>query len=329
MNEVSPKEIPTLGRQVRAAQLDEAIDRASESLVELQHQDGHWVFELEADATIPSEYILLQHYFGRIEPELQARIARYIRANQGADGGWPLFHGGALDLSASVKAYFALKAAGDPADAPHMARARAAILARGGAQRCNVFTRILLALFSEVPWRAVPVMPVEIMLLPSWSPFHIAKVSYWSRTVLVPLLVVMALRPRARNPLGITISELFVEPPEAVRDWIRGPTSSPLAAAFGIFDRLLRTAEPFFPSDARRRAVEKAVAFVTERLNGEDALGGIFPAMANAAMMFDCLGYGPDHPGFASALSSVRKLLVLDGEHSYANPACPRSGTRR
>ena len=104
MNEVSPKEIPTLGRQVRAAQLDEAIDRASESLVELQHADGYWVFELEADATIPSEFILLQHYFGWIEPELQARIARYIRANQGADGGWPLFHGGALDLSASVKA---------------------------------------------------------------------------------------------------------------------------------------------------------------------------------------------------------------------------------
>jgi len=227
MNEVSSRVYPVLSRNGQVARLDDAIARASASLVGLQHADGHWVFELEADATIPSEFVLLQHYFGRIEPELQARIARYIRANQGTDGGWPLFYGGALDLSASVKAYFALKAVGDPADAPHMARARAAILARGGARYCNVFTRILLALFGEVPWRAVPVMPVEIMLLPGWSPFHIAKVSYWSRTVLVPLLVVMALRPRARNPLGITISELFVEPPEAVRDWIRGPTSSP------------------------------------------------------------------------------------------------------
>jgi squalene-hopene/tetraprenyl-beta-curcumene cyclase len=286
----------------------------------LQHPDGHWVFELEADVTIPSEFILLQHYFGRIEPELQGRIARYIRATQGADGGWPLFHGGALDLSASVKAYFALKAAGDPVDAPHMKRARAAILAGGGARRCNVFTRILLALFGEVPWRAVPVMPVEIMLLPGWSPFHIAKVSYWSRTVLVPLLVLMALRPRARNPLGITISELFVEPPETVRDWIGGPTSSPLSVAFGMLDRLLRVAEPFFPADPRRRAIDKAVTFVTERLNGEDGLGGIFPAMANAAMMFDCLGYGPDHPGLATALASLRKLLVLDGERSYCQP---------
>ena len=314
MNEISSKEARTLGRQGHTSRLDDAILRASESLVALQHADGHWVFELEADATIPSEFILLQHYFGRIEPDLQARIARYIRANQGADGGWSLFHGGALDLSASVKAV------GDPVDAPHMARARAAILARGGARYCNVFTRILLALFGEVPWRAVPVMPVEIMLLPGWSPFHIAKVSYWSRTVLVPLLVVMALRPRARNPLGVTIGELFAEPPEAVHDWIRGPTSSPLARAFGIFDRLLRAAEPFLPPEPRRRAIDKAVAWVTERLNGEDGLGGIFPAMANAAMMFDCLGRNPDDPAYATALRSLRKLLVLDGERVYCQP---------
>ena len=320
MNDIDTKEVAMLRRRIDAARLDEAITRASESLVALQHSDGHWVFELEADVTIPSEFILLQHYFGRIEPELQARIAKYIRATQGADGGWPLFHGGAVDLSASVKAYFALKAAGDPIDEPHMERARAMILAGGGARRCNVFTRILLALFGEVPWRAVPVMPVEIMLLPNWSPFHIAKVSYWSRTVLVPLLVLMALRPRARNPLGITIAELFREPPETVRDWIGGQTSSPLSVAFGMLDRLLRVAEPFFPADARRRAIDKAVAFVTERLNGEDGLGGIFPAMANAAMMFDCLGYAPDHPGYASALASLRKLLVLDGERSYCQP---------
>jgi squalene-hopene/tetraprenyl-beta-curcumene cyclase len=320
MNEISPNEARMVSRLVRPSRLDEAITRASESLVDLQHPDGHWVFELEADVTIPSEFILLQHYLGRIEPELHARIARYIRATQGADGGWPLFHGGALDLSASVKAYFALKAAGDPIDAPHMARARSAILARGGARRCNVFTRILLALFGEVPWRAVPVMPVEIMLLPGWSPFHIAKVSYWSRTVLVPLLVLMALRPRARNPHAVRIGELFAEPPESVRDWITGSTSSPLSVAFGMLDRLLRVAEPFFPADPRRRAIERAVAFVTERLNGQDGLGGIFPAIANAAMMYDCLGYEPDHPDYATALAAVRKLLVLDGERSYCQP---------
>ncbi|MBO0735298.1 MAG: squalene--hopene cyclase, partial [Alphaproteobacteria bacterium] len=133
-------------------------------------------------------------------------------------------------------------------------------------------------------------------------------------------LVLMALRPRARNPHGVTIGELFVEPPEAVSDWIRGPTSSPLSVAFGLLDRLLRAAEPFFPAEARRRAIEKAVAFVTERLNGEDGLGGIFPAMANAVMMYDCLGYEPDHPDYAMALASLRKLLVADGERSYCQP---------
>src|SRR5436305_2422684 len=290
MNDINTKEVAMLRRRVDATRLDEAIAQASESLVALQHPDGHWVFELEADVTIPSEFILLQHYFGRVEPELQARIAKYIRATQGADGGWPLFHGGALDISASVKAYFALRAAGDPVDAPHMARARAAMLARGGARRCNVFTRILLAFFGEVPWRAVPVMPVEIMLLPSWSPFHIAKVSYWSRTVLVPLLVLMAVRPTARNPRGVTIAELFVEAPETVRDWISPSTASPVGHALALLDRLLRLGEPIFPSDPRRRAIEQAVAFVTERLNGEDGLGGIVPAMANSLMMVGCLG---------------------------------------
>jgi squalene-hopene/tetraprenyl-beta-curcumene cyclase len=320
MNEVTSNSLRSATGQAEMLGLDEAIMRASGSLVSLQRDDGHWVFELEADATIPAEYILLQHYLGLIEPELETRIAAYIRKAQGEHGGWPLFYGGGLDVSCSVKAYFALKAVGDPIDAPHMTRARAAILAHGGARRCNVFTRIMLALFGQVPWRAVPVMPVEIMLLPGWSPFHISKISYWSRTVLVPLLVLMALKPRARNPKGITIPELFVEPPEAVRGWITGPTASPLSRAFGLLDRLLRLAEPYFPADPRRRAIDKAVGFVTERLNGEDGLGGIFPAMVNAVMMFDCLGYKPEHPDYAIALAALRKLLVLDGEHSYCQP---------
>jgi len=198
--------------------LDTAIERATDWLLARQAEDGHWLFELEADATIPAEYILLQHYLGTIDSEIEQRIARYLRAAQGEHDGWPLFQGGDFDLSVSVKAYFALKAVGDRADAPHMARARVAILARGGAARTNVFTRILLALWGEVPWRAVPVMPVEIMLLPRWFPFHIDKISYWSRTVVVPLLVLMAKQPRAMNPRGVSIAELFVAPPESVRD---------------------------------------------------------------------------------------------------------------
>ena len=315
------KNAPMLGQAVPTPGLDRAIERSVDSLLSLQHDDGHWVFELEADATIPAEYILLQHYLGTIDTELEQRIARYLRGIQNNEGGWPLFHGGAIDISATVKAYFALKAAGDPVDAPHMVRAREAVLARGGARRANVFTRIMLALWGEVPWRAVPVMPVEIMLLPGWFPFHLEKVSYWSRIVLVPLLVLMALRPRARNPRGVTIAELFVEPPESVRDWILPTTASPIGHAFALLDRLLRLAEPMFPADPRRRAIDKAVAFVDERLNGEDGLGGIFPAMANALVMYDCLGYSPDHPNRVTAAASVRKLLVLDAERGdYCQP---------
>src|SRR5262249_53599526 len=142
--------------------LSASLTRAVDALVARQQADGHWVFELEADATIPAEYILLNHYLDEIDPGLEAKIARFLPGLQGEDGGWPLFHGGAMELSASVKAYFALKMAGDDPEAPHMVRARAAILERGGAAKVNVFTRVQLALYGEVPWPAVPVMPVEI-----------------------------------------------------------------------------------------------------------------------------------------------------------------------
>src|SRR5687768_897204 len=198
-------------------QLDTVIEQQTSLLRERQRADGHWVFELEADATIPAEYVLYRHYLGELEPALEAKIGSYLRRRQGDHGGWPLFHNGNFDLSASVKAYFALKAIGDSIEAPHMRRAREAILAHGGAAHSNVFTRILLALWGEIPWRGIPVMPVEIMLLPKWFPFHLGKVSYWSRTVLVPLLVLMALKPRARNPRRVGIAELFRIPPAQER----------------------------------------------------------------------------------------------------------------
>src|ERR1700712_1681641 len=221
-----PSETQTRPTPSASPALAQAIAGAACALAQRQQADGHWVFELEADATIPAEYVLLEHFLDRIDEALQAKIGVYLRSIQGEHGGWPLFHDGAFDISASVKAYFALKAIGDDPNAPHMTRAREAILAAGGAERTNVFTRIQLALFGPVPWRAVPVMPVEIMHLPRWFPFHLSKISYWSRTVIVPLLVLMALRPRARNPRGVGIDELFRTAPDQVTDWIRGPYRS-------------------------------------------------------------------------------------------------------
>ena len=296
--------------------LGRAVEQAQAALGRLQKPDGHWVFELEADATIPAEYVLLEHFLARIDPVLEAKIGVYLRSIQGEHGGWPLYHDGGFNISASVKAYFALKAIGDSLDAPHMAHAREAILAAGGAERTNVFTRAQLALFGEVPWHAVPVMPLEIMHLPRWFPFHLSKVSYWSRTVIVPLLVLMAKRPTARNPRGVHIRELFRTPPDQVRDWIQGPDKSGWSTFFRHLDSVLRV----LPRRSSDRAVAKAVAFVHERLNGDDGLGGIYPAIANSVMMFDTLGYSPDHPDAAVAWQAVRKLLVIQEDRAYCQP---------
>ncbi|HMK89784.1 MAG TPA: squalene--hopene cyclase [Methylocystis sp.] len=302
--------------------LDLGVERALSALLGLGKSDGHWCFELEADCTIPAEYVLMRHY--RAEPvdaALEAKIGNYLRRIQGAHGGWPLFQDGALNISASVKAYFALKMIGDDVDAPHMARARAAILAHGGAAATNVFTRALLALYGEIPWRGVPVMPVEIMLLPKWFPFHLDKISYWGRTVLVPLLVLMAKRPRAKNPLDRHIPELFTIPPEQVRVWPKGEHQTfPWAAIFGFTDRLLRRVEPYFPRAARELAVSRAQAWTTERSNGVDGLGAIFPAMVNSLLMYDVLGVAADDPCVVAARESIERLLVVRDHEAYCQP---------
>ncbi len=305
----------------RSETLETCVEKAAAALTARQHEDGHWRFPLEADATIPAEYIMLRHFLGRIDADEERRIGNYLRAIQGEHGGWPLFHGGRFDLSATVRAYFALKLIGDDPQAPHMARAREAVLAAGGAERSNVFTRAQLALFGEVPFHAVPSMPVELVNLPSWFFFHLSKVSYWSRTVIVPLVTVMALRPRAKNPRGVGIRELFRRDPATIRDWIRGPYRSAWGWVFKGIDMALKRVERFFPKGNRRRAIETAVAWVTERLNGVDGLGAIYPAMAFSLMMYDALGYAPDHPCPAAAWEAILRLVEFEDEdRTYCQP---------
>jgi squalene-hopene/tetraprenyl-beta-curcumene cyclase len=309
-------------RQIPTEQLRTSIAAATRALMSEQHADGHFVFELEADATIPAEYVLMRHYLAEpVDAALEAKIAAYLRRIQSADGGWPLFQEGPSNISASVKAYFALKMIGDSIDAPHMLRARDWILAQGGAATSNVFTRNLLALYGAIPWRGVPVMPVEIMLLPRWFPFHLDKVSYWARTVLVPLTVLNALKPRARNPKGVGIDELFVTPPDDVKHWPKGPHQSwPWSQVFGGIDRVLRALEPYFPKSTRKLAINRAQRFVSQRLNGEDGLGAIFPAMVNSVVMFDALGYPETDPERSIARTSVEKLLVVKDDEAYCQP---------
>ncbi|GAN61862.1 squalene-hopene cyclase [Acetobacter indonesiensis NRIC 0313] len=301
--------------------LDRAVKNAHAALGKRQQADGHWVYELEADATIPAEYVLLEHYLNRIDDGLQQKIGNYLRRTQSADhNGWALYHNGKFDLSASVKAYFALKAIGDDINAPHMQRAREAIHDHGGAERTNVFTRCQMALFGDVPWRATPVMPVELMLLPRKAFFSIWNMSYWSRTVIAPLLVLAALRPIAINPRQIHIRELFVTPPEAVKDWIRGPYRSVWGRAFKGLDAVLRPVLPFIPTKTHEKAIKAAIDFIEPRLNGEDGLGAIYPAMANVVMMYRALGVPDEDPRAVTAWKAVQKLLVIKDDEAYCQP---------
>ena len=302
-------------------QLERAIGKAARALMDLQRPDGHWVFELEADATIPAEFVLLKHYLG--EPEdlkLERKIGVYLRRIQGEHGGWPLYHGGPFDISASVKAYFGLKMIGDDISAPHMVRAREAILAAGGAAASNVFTRFQLALYGAGPWKAIPTMPVELILVPRWFPIHLNKMSYWARTVIVPLLVLQVKKPVARNARGVRIDELYQTEVKAQPKSAVANRSAFWTVFFNALDAVLKAVDPLWPKGLRQKAIDRCVAFVTERLNGEDGLGAIYPAMANSVMMFDVLGYPEDHPHRKLARRSVERLLVIKDEEAYCQP---------
>jgi squalene-hopene/tetraprenyl-beta-curcumene cyclase len=303
-------------------ELDASIASATSAMLACRQPDGHWVFELEADATIPAEYVLLRHYLGEpVDAVLEAKIANYLRRVQGAHDGWPLVHDGDFDMSASVKAYFALKMIGDSPDAPHMARAREAIRSRGGGIHSNVFTRFMLAMFGVLTWRSVPVLPVEIMLLPMWSPFHLNKISYWARTTIVPLLVLAALKPRAKNAIAIGIDELFLQEPHSIGMTAKAPHQSwGWFLLFRGLDSVLRVVEPLFPKKLRARAIDSAVAFIEERLNGEDGLGAIYPPMANAVMMYEVLGKPADYPPRAVTRRGLDKLLVIGEHEAYCQP---------
>ncbi len=249
--------------------IDEAISHAQTGLLKTQRADGHFVFELEADVSIPSEYVLFHAFRGSDLPVgLATKFATYLRAQQTACGGWPLFTEGGFNISSSVKAYFALKMLGDDANAPHMRCAREAIHRHGGAAESNVFTRALLALFGEVPWSAIPVMPVEIMHLPRWFPFHLDKISYWARTVLGPMMVVNSVKPRAKNPRDIHIPELFVlagRRGEELADGRRGQLAVLVdGSSRGVDRAAAASCEPHFPKGpAPAQRSTRAVAFAT------------------------------------------------------------------
>ena len=301
--------------------LDGVIEKACDHLLSLQHSKGYWLFDLEADATIPSEYLLLQRFLNREIPEIQKeKIARYLRRRQLEDGGWSLYEEGPSDISATVKAYFALKLVGDLPEQTHMRKARECILARGGAEKANVFTRITLALFGQIPWHTTPAMPIEMMLMPDWFFFHLNRVSYWSRTVIVPLLILYAKRPVCRLRPNEGIRELFRNPPETLRHLDEFSSGNFYKNLFILLDRGLKRVDGLVPHAQRQRAIERAVCWTIERMQGNGGIGAIFPAMANAVMALKVLGYSNDDPNVRRGIQSIDDLLSRGSEEIFCQP---------
>ena len=283
-------------------------------------KEGCYVYELEADTTIPSEYILLMHFLGEINIKLQRKIVTYILNKQNKYGGWPLFFDGESDLSASVKAYYALKLAGVSEKTKCMIKAKECILKLGGIEKLNVFTRISLALFNQISWESIPFMPIEIMKFPNWFPFNIYKISYWSRTVLIPLLVIMNKRPIASNPNKISIKELFSDAKNSSKKIDMISQKNKLSKFFIYIDKFARKIFPFFTKKYKTNCEKQAIKWIVKRINGEDGLGGIFPAMVNSLIALIISDKKRYFKEIELAMKAINKLIVEKKEYAYCQP---------
>ncbi|HUP03286.1 MAG TPA: squalene--hopene cyclase [Bryobacteraceae bacterium] len=302
---------------------ESARDRAAAYLAGLQAEDGHWCAELSADTTLESDFVLFQLWLypaqgGAWRPETQPLIEKAVRsilARQLADGGFNIYEGGPAEVSASVKAYVALKLGGLAAERPEMARLRERILALGGIQAANSYVKINLSLFGLYPRQYCPTVPPEAAMLPFGLPYQIAS---WARAIAVSLSIVLAANPRRPVPQGFTLNELWLA--GASPEFHRGDSWFSWRSAFLTLDRALKLWERFGPSAIRRRAVKTAADWMTERLAHSDGLGAIYPPMMYSVMALDVLGYAPDHPLRADALRHFNRLMVDDGSRFFFQP---------
>ncbi len=300
---------------VAADALARAIERTSDWLLAQQHPDGYWCAELEGDTILESEYILLLAFLGRHRSPVAAKAAAYILQSQLPDGGWTTYPGGPVDTSVSVKAYFALKVTGHDPQSEPMRRAREAILAHGGADAVNSFTRFYLALLGQISYEQCPAVPPEALLLPNWAPINIYRVSAWSRTIIVPLSIMSCFRPSAKLDERLGIRELFIRPPH---DWppLRCPGSKGGTGLFSwdrffrLVDRALKFCQRHNWSLLRRRALNVAEQWMLERFSGSDGLGAIFPPIIWSIVALKCLGYADDSPEVLYCHQQLEDLCI-------------------
>jgi len=295
----------------------EATDLTRDWLLNQQHPDGYWCAELEGDTILESEYILLLAWLELEKSDDSIEAAERIRQQQLPDGGWAMYPGGVLEISGSVKAYFALKLVGDDPKAEHMKRARKAIRAAGGADRVNSFTRFYLALLGQISYDHCPAAPPEAMLLPKRFPISIYQISAWSRTILVPLTIIWAHRPYRELPEELGIDELFLEQPQ---NWppLRCPGHEEHDSYFtwerffrGV-DSTLKLCERFRLRPLRKLALKRAERWMLDRFEDSDGLGAIFPPIIWSLIALKCLGYTDDSPEVRSCFEELDKLKLRE-----------------
>ncbi len=299
-----------------------ALDRARERLLELQQPDGHWVGELQGDTILESEYVLLMAFLGRAGEERCRKAANYILAQQRADGTWSNYPDGPLELSVTVKAYFALKLTGHDPESPHMCLAREAILDAGGAVKCNSFTKFYLALLGQFPYENCASVPPELVLLPRWCYVNLYAMSSWTRTIVVPLSIFSAFKPVRQLSPEQGVGELFLQPAETPR-WPAEPTKRwfSWSNCFLGLDWLYKKAERWgLLKLFRRRAVRRAARWMRERFQDSDGLGAIFPPMIYTVVALRCLGVADDDPEMQWALKQLDDLMIEDGDTLRLQP---------
>src|SRR5579864_4832722 len=304
-----------------ASRVAAAVDGARRFLFSTQEPEGYWCGELEADTTLESDYILLHTLLGTRDEERLQNAAREIIRRQNEDGGWPIYHGGPSNVSATVKAYFGLKLTGFKADDPILVQARDCIFSLGGVTAVNTFTKIYLCFLGQYDYDAVPAVPPEIVLFPNWFWFNIYEISSWSRGILVPLSIAYAKKPFKKIPAEMGVEELFVHGRN--RKDMRLRWDKKLLSwrnFFLLLDRITHWFEMVHVRPLRSMAVRKAEKWLLERFEMSDGLGAIYPAMMNSIIALRCLGYSLDDPQLIRAMDEFEKLGIEEKDTFRMQP---------
>jgi len=297
--------------------VDLVVERAQDWFAREQFSDGYWWAELESNATMDAEYLLLTHFLGARDEQIWRGVAQDIRNYQRLDGSWAMYYGAPGDLSTTVECYFALKLAGDAEEASHMVRARAFIRERGGIARTRTFTRIWLALFGQWSWDELPAMPPELMLLPDSAPLSIYQFSSWARGTIVPLLLLMDSRPVRAIPDSARLDELRLTGAEP-----RVPRDAIDRIALAL-DKALRWYGRTPIRAIRERARKAAETWIVSHQEADGSWGGIQPPWVYSLMALRAIGYPLDHPVLKKGLDGMHdRWMIRRSDGSMRVQAC-------